>query len=111
VLAARGDFEADTMDELIALANERPGEVSFGTNGPGSPAHLRGVQVARSGGLDLNLITYPGGAAALADLAGGHLDLYPAQLSAVESFVEEGQMKIIAALGPNRLDSFPDVPS
>lgn len=111
VLVAHESVPADTMEELVALAEGQPGEVSFGTNGPGSPAHLRGVQVARSGGIDLNLITYPGGAAALADLAGGHLDLYPAQLSAVVSFVEEGQMKILAALGETRLDEYPDIPS
>jgi len=111
VLVAYESVEADTMEELIALAKERPGEITFGTNGPGSPAHLRGVQVAQSGDIDLNLITYPGGAAALAYLAGGHLDLYPAQLSTVVSFVAEGQMKILAALGANRLDSLPDVPS
>lgn len=111
VLVAHESVEADTMDELIALAKENPGVVSFGTNGPGSPAHLRGVQFARSGDIDLNLITYPGGAAALADLAGGHLDLYPAQLSTVVSFVEEGDMKILAALGDERLDSLPDIPS
>lgn len=111
VLAARADFPANTMEELIALAEEKPNTVTFGTNGPGSPAHLRGVQIVKSGDIELSLISYKGGAAAMTDLVGGHIDLYPAQLTSAVPFVAEGQLKVIAALGKTRLSSMPDIPS
>ena len=111
VLFAHESVPADTIEELVALARERPDEITFATNAPGSPGHLRALQMEQLGDIDLNLITYPGGAAARADLAGGNVDLYPGQIGTMESFVEEGQVKVIAALGETRLEDLPDVPS
>lgn len=111
VLVAHPSVEAETFGELLALARKRPGEITFGTNGPGSPAGLRGQQMMNLGDIEFSLIAYKGGKAALADLVGGHVNLYPAQLPTIMSFKEEGQLKVLAALGKERLDSMPDVPS
>jgi tripartite-type tricarboxylate transporter receptor subunit TctC len=111
VLVAHPSFPPNNVAELVEYAKKNPNQVTFGTNGPGSPAHLRGVQIVRSGGVEMTLVSYPGGAAALTDLVGGHINLYPAQLNSVVSFIGEGQLKVLAALGKKRLDSLPNVPS
>jgi tripartite-type tricarboxylate transporter receptor subunit TctC len=117
ILIARGPFlvvvppslPAHTIKEFIALARAKPGQVSFGSGGPGSPQHLA-VEVFKSvAKVDMTHVPYKGSAPALVDLMGGQITTM-FDNTAVQ-YVKAGKLRAIAMTGVKRTPVAPDVPT
>ena len=74
VLIVKPALTVKTVQEFIAYARERPGQLSFGSGGPGSPHHLFAELFASMTGTKMTYVTYRGSVPALNDVVAGHID-------------------------------------
>lgn len=100
-----------TLKALIAEAKARPGQLSFGSAGMGSISHIVGEAFARAADIKLNHVAYKGNGPAMADLAGGHIDLVFDGLVTSQPVARQGRVHILAISGAKRDPIAPDLPT
>ena len=110
-LAINAKLPVSSVEELIAYAKARPGELSYGTSGIGSVFHLMGALFNSTAGVKLNHVAYRGVEPAMQDTIGGHVPMTFIAVSNAMPAHEAGQVKILAILEPQRYDKLPDVRS
>jgi tripartite-type tricarboxylate transporter receptor subunit TctC len=111
VLVAHESFPANNVQELIALAKQKPGSIDYGSGGPGSPQHVAMELFMRDAGVKLNHIPYRGVTQALTDLVSGHIPVMFIALPAPLAFVPTKQVKILGFTEGQRHPGLPDVPT
>jgi len=111
VLIARNDLPASNVQELIAYAKKNPGKVSVGSLGVGSSAHLAGEMLKSETGTTMLHVPYKSGQQAVADIAGGQLDVMIDNVAGVLPFIRSGQVKVLGATSLKRVPVLPDVPT
>ena len=102
---------AKTTKELIALAKARPGQLNYGTAGSGSSQHMTAELFSRMAGIKMTGVAYKGGAPALVDLIGGHVDLVFSPLPEVIPYIQGGRLRPIAVSSAQRAPKLPEVPT
>ncbi|MDB5840483.1 MAG: hypothetical protein JWQ23_2435 [Herminiimonas sp.] len=110
VLVASTTFPANTVPELVAQAKANP-NVSYGSAGTGSSAHLAGATLAMDYGISPTHIPFKGAGPLMTDLLGGHIDYAFSGLSVVMSRIRTGKLKAIAVGSSGRLEQLPGVPA
>jgi len=101
-----------TLPELIALAKQRPGELAYGTNGPGRLTHLTGELLQSRTGIKLLMVPYSGGTAqVLTDVMGGRIPLVIEAYSGIAGAIEAKTIVPLAVAAPKRLADFPNLPT
>lgn len=101
-----------TLPELIALAKQKPGELTYGTNGPGRLTHLTGELLASRAGIKLLMIPYSGGTAqVLNDVMGKRIPMVIEAYSGLAGAIQGKTVVPLAVAAPKRLPEFPDVPT
>ncbi|MGE5617037.1 MAG: tripartite tricarboxylate transporter substrate binding protein [Bacillota bacterium] len=111
MLVASNGLPAKSVREIIALAKERPGELTYASFGVGSAGHLAGELFCAMTGTNIRHVPYKGSAPAITDLIGGRVSfMFPGIGSAVP-FVKEGKLKAIAVTTATRTPIAPDVPT
>ncbi len=111
ILVAHPAFPANTVEELIKVAKERPGFVQFASVGNGSPGHLAGELFNIRTGADIVHVPYRGGGPAINDVVGGQVPLLWVSIPAAAQFVKTGRLKALAVSTTKRSAAFPDVPT
>ena len=101
--------EATSIEELAAEASERP--IFFGTSGHGSSSHLSGEALNLALGTEMEPVHYKSGGEAVLDIVASRADLNVGNLPAVQSFLADGRIRVLAVLGDERLAALPDVPT
>ena len=103
---------ANTLGELVQYAKANPGKLNFAAAaGIGSATHLAGVQFARRHGIQWNYVPYKGGAQAMTDLVGGHMDVTFNGMVATYPHVKAGKLKLLAVSSARRWAELPDTPA
>ncbi|GAP38121.1 tripartite tricarboxylate transporter substrate-binding protein [Piscinibacter sakaiensis] len=110
-LAANANLPANTLQEVVKLAHEKPDTISFGSYGVGSGGHIIGEGLNKAAGIRLNHVPYKGEAAAFPDLVSGQIGLAYGSTGFYSSQVGTGKVKLIAVASPKRLKAFPNVPT
>jgi len=105
------DVPANTLQEFIALAEEQPGKLNYGSSGNGGSPHLAVAKFAHMAGIDLMHIPYRSNGAAVTDLIAGNVSLLSTSISALLPHVESGRLKALAVSGDQRSPLMPDVPT
>ena len=100
-----------TLNDLVAAARAKPGELSFATVGPATTQHIGFEQFKRLLKLDLTYVPYPGGAPAINALLGGHVTAVLANYSEAVEQLNGGTLRALAATSPQRIEPLPDVPT
>jgi tripartite-type tricarboxylate transporter receptor subunit TctC len=100
-----------TLPELIAAAREQPGKISYGSVGSGSIGHLAMVLLSKRAGIELTHVPYRGGAPALNDAVGGHVDLINGSAALLTPHVAAGRLRPVFQTGAQRLPGHPTVPT
>ena len=100
---------ATSLKELVELSKSR--RLSFGSPGNGSAGHLAGELFKTQAGAQLAHIPYKGGAPAMADLLGGHIDVMFADSTIALPHLRAGKIRAIAVTGSRRAPALPDVPT
>jgi tripartite-type tricarboxylate transporter receptor subunit TctC len=111
VLAVHPDQPVKTVADLIALAKQNPGKISFGSSGVGSPHHLAGELLMQMAGVKLVHVPYKGGGQAINDLLGGHIPAAFLSLSAAKNLHDSGNIRIIAVTDKEPYPELPSVPT
>jgi len=102
---------ATSVNELIALAKAKPGQLSYANSGNGTSAHLAGELFKKMAGVDLVSIPYRGGGPAVLDLIGGRVQVYFATIPAALNQVRAGKLRGLAVTSAKRVDLMPEVPT
>ena len=100
-----------TLKALIAEAKARPGQLSYGSAGVGSISHIVGEAFARAADIKLNHVAYKGNGPAMADLAGGHIDLVFDGRVTSQPVARQGRVHMLAISGTKRDPFAPDLPT
>ena len=111
VLIAKSSLPVNSAKDLIALAKEKPGQLSFGSAGPGSPHHLFAELLASMSGIKINHVAYRGSVPALNDVVAGHIDFMLCDFASAASMLQAGKVKPLGVSTAARIPAFPDVPS
>lgn len=110
-LIVPADAPYDTITEFIAYAKENPG-FKVGNSGIGAIWHLAAVAVEDEFDIKFTHVPYDGGSApAVAALVGKHIDAIMVAPGNAKSQIEAGELKVIAVMSDERLESFKDVPT
>ena len=102
---------ADSVTALIALAQGRPGKLTFGSAGTGGAPHLAGELFMSMAGVKLVHVPYKGLAPAITDLMGGQIDISFADVGLVIGQVNAKKLKAVAVTGIKRSSLLPSVPT
>jgi tripartite-type tricarboxylate transporter receptor subunit TctC len=110
VLTVHPSLGANSVQELIAMAKARPGEITFASQGNGTFVHLAGELFKSVTGTDLKHIPY-GSQSPFNDLAGGHVMAMFSGIAPVIGNVRAGKLKILAVSSKQRVGILGDVPT
>ena len=111
VLVANAAVPAKNVQELIALAKAKPGTLNFASSGAGGVAHLSGELFKAMAGVDMRHVPYKGGAPAMQDLLGGHVQLMFDAISTSLPNIRAGKLHALAWTGKTRSPILPDLPT
>jgi tripartite-type tricarboxylate transporter receptor subunit TctC len=101
----------NSVADLIALAKQKPGTLTFGTAGVGTALHIAALELENLAGIKVTAVHYRGAAPALTDVIAGHIDAVIMGPSVALSMVRAGKLKMLAFASEKRLPQFPDVPT
>ena len=97
--------------DLVKLAKEKPGSLTYGSSGSGSSNHLATEQLMTAAGITMNHIPYKGSGPALNDVAGGHTDLMLDVVLSSLPQIKGGRLKALGITSLKRSPLLPDVPT
>jgi tripartite-type tricarboxylate transporter receptor subunit TctC len=110
-LLGHPSLPAGTVRELIALAKEQPGDLTYGTAGIGSAPHMNMVLFERMAGVKLQGVHYRGAAPALTDVMAGHVQLMSVSVSLALPAFRAGQVKVFGIGSSRQLAGAADIPT
>ncbi|MDR3536437.1 MAG: tripartite tricarboxylate transporter substrate binding protein [Acetobacteraceae bacterium] len=111
VLAVGPSVKAADFGAFIQAAKDKPGTVSFASNGAGGVQHLAMELLASAAGIKALHVPYNGAGPALSDVMGGHVDALFISLQGAGGSLKSGQLRALAITSPERLAIAPDVPT
>ncbi|HTO46144.1 MAG TPA: tripartite tricarboxylate transporter substrate binding protein [Burkholderiales bacterium] len=100
-----------SVQDLVAAAREKPGGVSYASNGNGTSQHLSAEMFATAMGLKLNHVPFKGSAPAVTAMLGGQLDFAFVVAPDGLAHVRAGKLRAIGVTGAKRAAPLPDVPT
>lgn len=111
VLVVNPNNPARTVQDLVAQAKARPGEVSFAGSGNGSTGHVAAELFMRHTGVKLLQVSYKGNAQAIVDVMGGQVSMMFDQVSTSAGHVKGGKLRALAVTSKERSQVLPEVPT
>jgi len=109
VITAHPSFQYKTFAEVLRLAKAKPGEVTFGTIGSGSLAHLAMALISGHTKTAMTHIPYKGGGPLIISAIGGHVPVAIASLALFSPHIQSGKLKAIGITSPKRHPQLPNV--
>jgi tripartite-type tricarboxylate transporter receptor subunit TctC len=109
-IVVRSDSPWKTLKELVEYARQHPNEIKYSTSTPGGPHHFAMEEIALKEGIKWKIVPFPGGAAAITALLGGHVHAASQDTTWVPH-VLGGQLRLLTVFGAGRIKKFPDVPT
>jgi tripartite-type tricarboxylate transporter receptor subunit TctC len=100
-----------TVPEFIAYAQANPGRLNMGSGGIGTSQHIAGELFKMMTGVDLVHVPYRGGAPAIADLVGGHVQVMFDVLPESIEYIRAGKLRPLAVTTAMRFPALPDIPT
>ena len=101
----------NSVQELVALARAKPGELNFGSSGNGSPQHLGATMLQLLTGTKMNHVPYKGAAPAVADLLPGRIQVWIGAANTLLPHVKDGKLRLLASSAPARFPKLGDTPT
>jgi len=97
--------------QLIALARAHPGELTYGTSGPGSMSHLAGEMFTRLANVKITLVNYKGGVQWITDTMGGRIAMVFADALPAMTNLKSGKLRALAVTSEKRSPFTPELPT
>jgi tripartite-type tricarboxylate transporter receptor subunit TctC len=111
VMVAHPSLPARNINELIALARSRPGQINYSSSGPGGAPHLAGELFKSMAKVNLVHVPYKGSSPSFQDLLGGQVSLTCDSLVQALPYIRDKRLVALAVLGSSRSPLLPDVPT
>src|SRR5215467_9253330 len=111
LLVASTDVPVSNVKELVALAKAKPGQINYGSTGPGSMPHLAGELLRISAEIDIVHVPYRGAAPAVNDLIGHQVQIMFLDVPILLPQIQAGAIRPLAVGGRLRVSSLPDLPT
>ena len=110
-LAVHPSLPVKNVQDLIALAKQRPDQLNFSSSGQGALGHLSGALFNAIAGIKTVHIPYKGAGPSIVDLVAGHVEFSFVSIPAISGHLQAKRLRMIAQCGEKRFVSFPDVPT
>ena len=110
-ITVRADAPWNTLEEFLADAKARPGEMKLGNAGSGSVYHLSAIGLEDKAGVKFNHVPFSGAAPAVVALLGGHIDALDVSPAEVGPHVLGGKLKMLGIMADARIPAFGNVPT
>jgi tripartite-type tricarboxylate transporter receptor subunit TctC len=111
VLVVHPSVPVHKVKDLIALARARPGQLSYGSNGAGSPPHLAGELISTMAKLKLVHVPYKGGGDAAVATAGGQIEMSFPTVPPALSLMDAGKVRALAVTSAKRASILSAIPT
>ena len=111
VLVVNDALPARNVAELIALAKERKGQLTYASSGNATTSHVAGAMFSSQAGIPLLHVPYKGSAPAITDLIGGQVEMMIDPLVSSGPHVQSGKLRALAVSTARRSPLVPDLPT
>lgn len=111
VIAVHPSLPANNLQELLALARDKPGEINFGSTSAGGSPHMSGELLKMMAGVDLLHVPYRGAGPMLTDLVGGQIMVGFDNLPSTMPFIRSDKVRALAVTTKERWPGAPDIPT
>ncbi len=111
VLVVNPALPVKTLQEFVAYAKARPGQVDYASSGNGSGQHLFMALLASTTGMKLTHVPYKGSGQATTDLLGGQIMVSIPGTAGMVGHIKAGKLRALAVTGASRSPQLPDVPT
>jgi tripartite-type tricarboxylate transporter receptor subunit TctC len=111
VLCVHPSVPASTLQELIALAKQKPGQLNYASAGSGSFQHMGSELFKLMAGIDIVHVPFRGGGPAMIDVVGGHSQIILSSLIQTMPHIRSGKLRPLGTGGTKRSAILPDVPT
>jgi tripartite-type tricarboxylate transporter receptor subunit TctC len=111
VVVVHPSLPVKTVQELIALAKAKPGQIIYGSSGQGAIVHLTTELFLNMAGVKMTHVPYKGGGPAMTDLIAGHIQLVFATSQVGLPQAKAGRLRALAVTTPERIAAEPDLPT
>jgi tripartite-type tricarboxylate transporter receptor subunit TctC len=111
MLAANPNVPVKTVDDLIALAKAKPGQLNYGHSGTGSINHLKGELLQSMTGIRWENVPFKGAGPAINAVMSGDVQFVFASVTGLVGLAKSGKVRAIAVSGSKRFAELPDVPT
>ena len=111
VVAVRAEHPAKTLADLIAMARQEPGRITFTSVGVGSTQHMVGELLGASAGVKLVHVPYRGGGAPVQSVIGGDVDILADTLTVATPHIRSGRLRALGVTSAQPWPSMPGVPT
>ena len=111
VLLVHPSVPAKNVKELIALARQRPNELTYGSSGIGGFGQMCAELFAVTANIKMTHVPYKGSAPSLIDLMGGHIQILFNSALPTMPHIKSGKMRALATTGAKRMSILPDLPT
>jgi tripartite-type tricarboxylate transporter receptor subunit TctC len=99
----------NTIQDVIAAAKAKPGEMTYGHIGIGSAHNIAGALLNKKAGINITPVPFQGAGPAMQSVLGGHITMSYGTLAGILPYVEAKQMKLLGIAEPNRIKKMPDI--
>ncbi len=110
VLVVNADLPVGSIADLVKLAKQKPGSLTYSSTGIGQVPHLAGEMLARQTGIELTHVPYRGAPQALLDVVSGQVSMTFADPSVARELIADGKVRALGVSSRTRLGILPDVP-
>ena len=111
LLVVPSSFPAKTLPEFLAMAKAKPGDLNYGSTGPGGMPHLASELLKAAAKVDIVHVPYAGAAPAVNDLLPGRTQMMFADIPVLLAHVQAGSLRALAVGSAQRVSLLPDVPT
>lgn len=111
VIAVNNSSPHHKLNDLLAAAREKPGELTMASVGPGTRQHIAYEQLRHEAKVTMNYVPYAGDAPVVNALLGGHVSAAFINYAAVAEHIRTGKLRALATASKARLEPLPDVPT
>ena len=111
MLVVLADSPIRSIADLVRMAKDQPGKLSYATAGNGSTTHIMTAMLSRAAGISMLHVPYQGGAPSLQAVLGGQTDLNAAVSTTALPMIKAGRLRALAIVGDKRSTLFPEVPT
>ncbi len=111
LLAAGPATPFKAVKDVIAAAKQNPDKLNYASSGNGTPGHVGFELFKFMTGATITHVPYKGGAAGIADMMAGRVQLMMESTNSITPFARAGKVRGLAVTGPKRSEALPDIPT